>query len=93
MSGNIEISREQLDGWLIALNARSSVTAPIKKMRNELRALLAAPVVDRQELVAAVLPERKAESSAWGHDMGGNYDEGYADGWNACLDKVKELNQ
>ena len=39
------------------------------------------------------LPDPKPESRAWGHDMGGNYDEGHADGWNACLDKVKELNQ
>jgi hypothetical protein len=43
--------------------------------------------------VAVVLPEQKQEVRAWGHDMGGNYDEGHADGWNTCLDKVKELNQ
>lgn len=39
-----------------------------------------------------VLPERKQESPSWGYDMGGNYDEGHADGFNACLDEVARLN-
>ena len=43
--------------------------------------------------ISAALPDPKLCSRAWGHDMGGNYDEGHSDGWNACLDKVKELNQ
>lgn len=46
--------------------------------------------------VAAVLPERKPEGS-WVDDGSGyasEWDEDLdAQGWNACLDKVKELNQ
>lgn len=39
-----------------------------------------------------VLPDPKKEIVAWGHDMGGNYDEGHADGWNDALDEVARLN-
>jgi len=33
-----------------------------------------------------VLPSPMPEVYAWGHDMGGNYAEGKADGFNECLD-------
>lgn len=39
-----------------------------------------------------VLPDPKKEIVAWGRDMGGNYDEGHADGWNDALDEVARLN-
>lgn len=46
--------------------------------------------------VAVVLPERKPEGS-WIDDGSGHASDWHADpdakGWNACLDKVKELNQ
>lgn len=83
MSGKIEISRELAERLL---------NFTCNEEYDELRDLLASPVVERQP-VAVVLPEQKQEVRAWGHDMGGNYDEGHADGWNACLDKVRELNQ
>lgn len=37
------------------------------------------------------LPAEKELVRAWGHDMGGNYDEGKAFGWNACLDEIAKL--
>ena len=42
--------------------------------------------------IAVVMPERMKESRAYGHDLGGNYDEGKADGYNAALDEVARLN-
>lgn len=45
------------------------------------RIVYAAPVVERQEPVSVVLPARI---------IGPNYE--YVAGFNACLDKVKELN-
>jgi hypothetical protein len=47
----------------------------------------AAPVVERQEPVA--LPNRKTTN----HTFPTTYNIGAVDGWNACLDKVRELNQ
>lgn len=37
------------------------------------------------------LPAAKELVRAWGHDMGGNYEEGTAFGWNACLDEIAKL--
>lgn len=91
MSGKIEISRDQLDCWLIALNARSSVTAPIKKMRNELRALLAAPVVERQPVAAPVEIHRQLIEMRQQHERANFVALGKS--LSACLDMVKELNQ
>ena len=42
--------------------------------------------------VSVVMPLVMPETRAQGHDMGGNYDEGYADGWNMCLAEVARLN-
>jgi hypothetical protein len=85
MSGKIEISREQLERWAYDMR----LVSPIGP---ELRAILAAPVVERQEPVAVVLPERmaipKPKSNLSDMDM---FD--YEVGFNACIDKVKELNQ
>lgn len=39
--------------------------------------------------VSVVLPERKDAI----YVIGSAYDDGLCEGWNACLDKVKELNQ
>lgn len=48
---------------------------------------------DANEMVAkVVLPERMKESRAYGHDLGGNYDEGKADGYNAAIDDVTKIN-
>ena len=128
MSGKIEISRE-----LAADLTRKIITQEDHERRvaarEELRALLSAPVVERQEPVAwllckgdeqpidstirwdvakhwpelaeplytsppapvsVVLPERADEND----DSDGNDPHcEYPAGWNACLDKVKELNQ
>ncbi|AMW64468.1 hypothetical protein QIT80_gp08 (endogenous virus) [Pseudomonas phage phiAH14a] len=51
-----------------------------------------AKLAEQPAPVAVVLPGEKPEARAWGHDMGGNYAEGHADGWNACLDELKRLN-
>lgn len=42
--------------------------------------------------VAVVLPDRMKESRAYGEDLGGNYNEGVADGYNAALDDTAFLN-
>lgn len=130
MTNKIEISRE-----LLAAYIESATGYDDSSLREELRALLAAPVVERQEPVtmdgtttirqyveeampddtpmdewtkgyeeckrrihmmfmqpinasppapvAVVLPEKMEAPS----------DFAYRKGWNACLDKVKELNQ
>lgn len=128
MSGKIEISR-QLAERLLNFTCNEEY--------DELRALLAGPVVDRQEPVAADIALDKAYRNGMmaGFSFGIRGDEdGYAkaieqydaeihaakteppeppapvavvlpergglsnrpnfnEGWNACLDKVKELNQ
>jgi hypothetical protein len=69
-----------------SLNLDTATQSYIESLENELAALNAQPS-------GVVLPERKQESPSWGYDMGGNYDEGHADGFNACLDEVASLNQ
>lgn len=82
MSKTIEISREL---------AESMVEAFEYECRDEwakpLRELLAAPAVERQEPVALVLPERSS------HEHSGCFLSEWQHGWNACLDKIKELNK
>lgn len=57
--------------------------------RDELQEILAKPSMRQGEPVA--LPAAKELVRAWGHDMGGNYEEGTAFGWNACLDEIAKL--
>lgn len=62
-----------------------------KRLANEYRDMWSRAAVKAQPS-GVVLPEPKKEIVAWGHDMGGNYDEGHADGWNDALDEVARLN-
>lgn len=39
------------------------------------------------------LPDRKEVTDPWGYDEGGNYECGYADGWNDCLDEIAEIDR
>ena len=40
----------------------------------------------------AVLPALKVVEQAWGYDEGGNYAEGFAEGYNDAIDDVQRLN-
>lgn len=62
-----------------------------KRLANEYRDLWSRAALKAQPS-GVVLPDPKKEIVAWGHDMGGNYDEGHADGWNDALDEVARLN-
>lgn len=44
------------------------------------------------ETRAVRMPAEKAVTRAWGHDMGGNYEEGRAFGFNEARDAVSKLN-
>lgn len=76
---------------LLERHGRLQVCASgVAKERDALRAELAA--LKQPISGAVVMPDRKAATVAWGYDMGGNYDEGYAEGFNDCLDEVARLN-
>lgn len=82
MTNKIEISRE----LAAFLEAHLSVTCTVNAlpMLDELRALLAAPVVERQEPVA--LPMRRSWSG-----IAGWKDQAEIKAWNACLDEIAKL--
>jgi hypothetical protein len=101
MSGKIEISRELLETIVRVYPSRITDPATVRTIQAqtdhaicELRAILAAPVVESQPVI---LPERKdlsameAERDPYEHVWVRDY--ALMEGWNACLDKVKELNQ
>lgn len=39
------------------------------------------------------LPARQEVTDPWGYDEGGNYECGYANGWNDCLDEIAEIDR
>lgn len=39
------------------------------------------------------LPDRKEVTDPWGYDEGGNYECGYANGWNECLEEIAEIDR
>ena len=58
MSGKIEISREQVQQWLDDMGSEKHEKSPsLARRREELRALLAAPVVERQEPIMHITPQ------------------------------------
>jgi hypothetical protein len=83
MSEKIEISRELLARTYWELDAGTPSIATLA----ELQAILAAPVVERQEPVALVLNGRREPTPENPYLTDADHE------WNACLDKVKELNQ
>jgi len=120
MTNDIKISRELAERWLDP--SQGSVYERYQIVSEELRALLAAPVVERQEPVAEVVMVdpfvlttgnlhllRKGAKlytsppapvtvvlPASRYIFDKDYDDedrSYSMGWNACLNKVKELNQ
>ena len=42
---------------------------------------------------ARALPAHKEITDPWGYDEGGNYEFGYASGWNDCLDEIAEIDR
>lgn len=54
----------------------------------ELRAQLQPAPAER----GVVLPALKVVEQAWGYDEGGNYAEGFAEGYNDAIDDVQRLN-
>ena len=58
------------------------------ELRAQLEKLQAAPA----ERGVVVLPELKVVEQAWGYDEGGNYAEGFAEGYNDAIDDVQRLN-
>lgn len=51
----------------------------------------AAPVSEAKAQ-GVVMPERQVVEGAYGYDLGGNYGEGYSEGWNDCIDEFARLN-
>ena len=58
------------------------------ELRAQLEQLQAAPA----ERGVVVLPALKVVEQAWGYDDGGNYAEGFAEGYNDAIDDVQRLN-
>lgn len=92
MSGKIEISRELAEQALRFLMSPGDGWEA-GQIAQELRAILAAPVVECQEPASVVLPTILSSEQGPHYSDNRTSELGYLAGYNACLDKFKELNQ